>query len=287
MGSAMPQNIQFKVGLFIIATTLLIGSALGYVAYRKGLFSKEHIFSLSSVSGENLTEGMPVVFSGFKIGRVNSLELNSEGIVMIRIKVPDRHVKWIRTDSIFTLEKPLIGSARINVTTANLNAAPLSDETVPRVVEANDINETVQNIRPLIEKINKIADNVDRITSDFSNPQGDINKILRNARDITQQTGTILKKVDAMASKTDQGIYGPDGLLPAVRTILVDLIVKLGKLDPAFAHVSQITAEAADSTRDLKLLRREIDDTVDAINSLVHDIDRLIPLKKEKQIRLP
>jgi phospholipid/cholesterol/gamma-HCH transport system substrate-binding protein len=66
MGSAMPQNIQFKVGLFIIATTLLIGSALGYVAYRKGLFSKEHIFSLSSVSGENLTEGMPVVFSGFK-----------------------------------------------------------------------------------------------------------------------------------------------------------------------------------------------------------------------------
>jgi phospholipid/cholesterol/gamma-HCH transport system substrate-binding protein len=283
----MPRNVQFKVGLFIVATTLLIASSLGYVAYKKGFFSKEHIFSLSSKSGENLTEGMPVVFSGFKIGRVHTIELNSEGIVMIQIKVPDRHVKWIRTDSVFVLEKPLIGSARINVTTANLNAAPLSDKIVPRVIEANDINETLQNIRPIIEKINKITDNVDRITSDFSNPRGDLSRILSNARDITQQAGAILKKVDAMAAKTDQGIYGPDGLLPAVRTILVDLIVKLRKLDPAFAHVTKITGEAAESTQDLKILRREIDETVDAINGLVHDIDSLIPLKKEDRIKLP
>ena len=283
----MPRNIQFKVGFFIVATTLLIISSLGYVAYKKGFFSKEHVFTLSSRSGENLTEGMPVLFSGFKIGRVQSLELNDEGNVMVSIKVPDRHVKWLRADSIFTLEKPLIGSARINVTTANLSAAPLSNEVIPRVVEANDINEAVQNIRPIIEKINKIADNVDRITADFSSPQGDFNRILRNARDITQQAGTILKKVDSMASKTDRGIYGPDGLLPAVRTILIDLIAKLRKLDPAFENVSKITAEAADSTRDLQLLRREIDETVDAINGLVHDIDRLIPLKKEDRIQVP
>ena len=283
----MPRNIQFKVGFFIVSTTLLIVSSLGYVAYKKGFFAQEHVFTLSSRSGENLTEGMPVLFSGFKIGRVHSLELNDEGIVMISIKVPDRHVKWLRADSIFTLEKPLIGSARINVTTANLNAAPLSNKTIPRVVEANDINEAVQNIRPIIEKINKIADNVDRITADFSSPQGDFNRILRNARDITQQAGTILKKVDDMASKTDRGIYGPEGLLPAVRTILVDLIAKLRKLDPAFENVSKITAEAADSTRDLQLLRREIDETVDAINGLVHDIDRLIPLKKEDRIQVP
>ena len=283
----MPRNIQFKVGFFIVATTLLIISSLGYVAYKKGFFSKEHVFTLSSRSGENLTEGMPVLFSGFKIGRVQSLELNDEGNVMVSIKVPDRHVKWLRADSIFTLEKPLIGSARINVTTSNLSAAPLSNEVIPRVVEANDINEAVQNIRPIIEKINKITDNVDRITADFSSPQGDFNRILRNARDITQQAGTILKKVDSMASKTDRGIYGPDGLLPAVRTILIDLIAKLRKLDPAFENVSKITAEAADSTRDLQLLRREIDETVDAINGLVHDIDRLIPLKKEDRIQVP
>jgi len=43
----------------------------------------------------------------------------------------------------------------------------------------------------------------------------------------------------------------------------------------------------ADSTRDLKILRNDLDETVNAINGLVNDIDKLIPLKKEPQIKLP
>jgi len=39
-------------------------------------------------------------------------------------------------------------------------------------------------------------------------------------------------------------------------------------------------------TRDLKKLRNDLDETVNAIN-LVNDIDKLIPLKKEPQIKLP
>lgn len=283
----MPHKIQLKVGLFIVSTIVLILSFLGYVAYKKGFFSTEQTFSLSSKSGENLTEGMPVVFSGFKIGRVNSLELNSDGIVLIKIKIPDRHVKWIRSDSIFILEKPLLGAARINISTVNLNAAPLTNKIIPQVIEANDINETVKNVRPIVEKVNKIADNVERITANFSNPRGDLNRILNNVRDVTKQAGTILKKVDIIAAKTDEGIYGQDGLLPTVRTILVDLTFKLKKLDPAFDHVTKISANAADSTRDLKLLRQDLDEAVHAISGLIQDIDKLIPLKKEREIKLP
>jgi len=57
----MPRNIQFKVGLFIIITSVMIVAFIGYVAYKKGVFAKEHTYTLSSKSGENLTEGMPVV----------------------------------------------------------------------------------------------------------------------------------------------------------------------------------------------------------------------------------
>jgi phospholipid/cholesterol/gamma-HCH transport system substrate-binding protein len=114
-----------------------------------------------------------------------------------------------------------------------------------------------------------------------------LNKILNNARDITQQAGSILKKVDMMASKTDENIFNQDGLLPSLRIILKDLIVKLKKLDPAFDNVTKISADAADSTRDLKILRNDLDETVNAINGLVNDIDKLIPLKKEPQIKLP
>jgi phospholipid/cholesterol/gamma-HCH transport system substrate-binding protein len=283
----MPHNIQFKVGLFIVITTLLIISFIGYVAYKKGFFSKEHTYTLSSRSGENLTEGMPVVFSGFKIGRVDSMELNSDGLVIIKIKVPDQHIKWIRAESIFILEKPLIGSARIYIATANLNSPPLPEKAIPRIVEANDINEAIKNVKPIVEKINNIADNIQILTSNLVEPDGDMTRILSNAKNITQQVNGILKKVDTMAEKTDERFYGKEGVLIHITALLKEMIAKMKKMDPILDNVNKITLDTADTTKDMKLLRQDIDRMVNDMNIMVNDIDKLIPFKKETQIKLP
>jgi len=283
----MSRNIQFKVGLFIIITSVMILSFVGYVAYKKGFFAKQHTYTLSSKSGENLTEGMPVVFSGFKIGQIDSLELNSDGLVMIKIKVPDQHIKWIRADSIFILEKPLIGSARIYIATANLNSPPLPETVIPQIVEVNDINNAIKNIKPILEKIGSIADNIETLIANLADPDGDLTKILSNTRNVTVQADGILKKVDAMAEKTDEQLYGSQGVLAHVQTILKDLIVKLKKIDPVLDNVHKISADTADTTRDLKILRQDIDSMVADINNVVNDIDKLIPLKKETQLKLP
>ena len=283
----MSRNIQFKVGLFIIITSVMILSCIGYVAYKKGFFAKHYTYTLSSKSGENLTEGMPVVFSGFKIGQIDSLELNSDGLVMIKIKVPDQHIKWIRADSIFILEKPLIGSARIYIATANLNSPPLPETVIPQIVEVNDINNAIKNIKPILEKIGSIADNIETLIANLADPDGDLNKILSNTRNVTVQADGILKKVDAMAEKTDEQLYGSQGVLAHVQTILKDLIVKLKKIDPVLDNVHKISADTADTTRDLKILRQDIDSMVADINNVVNDIDKLIPLKKETQLKLP
>jgi phospholipid/cholesterol/gamma-HCH transport system substrate-binding protein len=283
----MPRNIQFKVGLFIIITSVMIVAFIGYVAYKKGVFAKEHTYTLSSKSGENLTEGMPVVFSGFKIGRVDSLELNAAGLVVIKIKVPDQHIRWVRADSVFILEKPLIGSARIYVATANLNAPALPEEAVPQIVEANDINDAVKSIKPILEKISSITHHVETLTSTLADPGGDMAKILSNAKNASQRVDGILQKVDAMASKTDEQIYGSQGALTHVQTILKDLIFKLKKMDPVLDNINRISADAADTTKDMKALRQDIDSMVNDLNTLLKDIDRLIPLKKEAQLKLP
>jgi phospholipid/cholesterol/gamma-HCH transport system substrate-binding protein len=283
----MPRNIQFKVGLFMIITSVMIISFVGYVAYKKGVFAKQHTYTLSSKSGENLTEGMPVVFSGFKIGRVDSLELNEDGLVMIKIKVTDQHIKWIRADSVFILEKPLIGAPRIYIATANLNSPPLPDTVIPQIVEVNDINDAIKNIKPILEKIGSIADNIETLIANLADPDGDLTKILSNTRNVTLQADGILKKVDAMAAKTDAQLYGSQGVLAHVQTILKDLSVKLKKIDPVLDNIHKISADTADTTTDLKMLRQDIDRMVDDINGVVNDIDRLIPLKKETQLKLP
>jgi phospholipid/cholesterol/gamma-HCH transport system substrate-binding protein len=177
----MIQRIEFKVGLFITITSLLIMASIGYVAYKKGVFSKVYTYTLSSKTGENLTEGMPVAVWGFTIGRVSSLELNDQGTVLIRIKIPERHIRMIRAGSKFVLDKPLIGSPRIIVKTTDLNDLPLSTEMIPELTESNDINEIIKRAQPIVDKADRIMANITQITANLADPAGDVNRILRDA----------------------------------------------------------------------------------------------------------
>lgn len=316
----MAQKHEFKVGLFIIVTTLLIIASIGYVAYRKGTFSKVYTYTLSSNTAENLTEGMPVVFWGFTIGQVSSMELTHKG-VLIHIKIPERNNRVIRANSKFVLDKPLLGSSRIIVTTDNLNDPPLSPKVFPEITVSNDINELIKRVEPIAEKLDRIAGSVATITANLADPKGEVNRILKNVetvtshfakkesllemavgtkesvtsiqdilgnvRDITVRLDEILTQVHALAGKSDEQIYGREGVFPLVRNILRDLLAKLAKIDTTLDNINKVSGEAVDSTKDLKLLRNTLDETVAAIGVLISDIDRIIPLKAEKEIKLP
>jgi len=317
----MMKHIELKVGLFIVITTALILASLAYIAYKKDMFTQVHAFTLSSKSGDGLTEGMPVVFSGFKIGKVDSLELNDNGLVLIKISVPQRHIKWLRTDTRFVLEKPIIGAPRITVITANFQHPPLNEKTVRELTVTSDINEIVKMVQPVLDRVNSIVTSVDKLTALLASPEGDLNRTLANAqvltsklsrkdslleiavadkesvksvhqalkqvKDITGEVDGILKKVDAMAVKTDDSLYGKDGALVSVGKILRDLVAKLQKLETTVDNVNRISTDATGATGDLKGLRTDLDATIRSVNRLADDIDRLIPLKKEPEIKLP
>ena len=317
----MTLSREFKVGLFIGCTAIIIVLALLYLAAGKGVFENMHTFTLSSKSGDGFTEGMPVVFSGFNIGKVQALELNDKGIVLIKIKIPDRHVKWIRSDSAFILYRPLIGSARIVVSTTNLNSPPLDEKKIPEVIIVNDINDAIARIEPALERVTQIADNVERLTSNLSDPKGDLHRILSNAekittnlaskksliemvvsdeesikalneslkklKDITTNVDRILTKVDKMADKTDSEIYGKDGALPQVNVILKDIVSKLQKLDKTVDNINKISADTSEGTKDLHILRSDIDDTLKTVEGAVRKLDAIIGLKKAPEFKVP
>ena len=282
----MPKKTEFKVGLFIVITSALIIAAVGYLAYSKGFFTREYIYTLSSKTGEDISEGMPVLFSGFKIGRVETVELNDQGLLLIKIRVPEQHTKWIRSSSTFSLYKPLIGSSRLIVTTENLSSPALSPKTIPEITIINDINETINKGQPTLVKLDKIVTNIEKITANLAKKETLIEMAV-GTPESAKSVDESLKKIKDILVKTDEQLYGVDGTLPLIRKILKDIIVKLEKLNAALDNAVKISADASDSTKDLKLLRAEIDSTVNSIGKLVNDFDKILPSKKEPEIKLP
>ena len=317
----MTMSREYKVGLFIGVTAFIVVIALLYLAISKGVLERIHTFTLSSKSGEGFTEGMPVVFSGFNIGNVHSLELNDEGVVLIHIKVPDRHVKWVRADSSFVLYRPLIGSARIMVNTENLKSPPLNPRKIPEVLTVNDINDAIAKIEPVLDRVTEIAENIQIITRNLSDPKGDFHRVLGNAekitsnfaskkslvelavsdqesvkalneslkklKDITANIDRVLVKIDKMADKTDSEIYGENGALPQINMILKDLVIKLKKLDKTVDNINSISTDASEGMKDLHILRSDIDDAVKSIDHVAKKLDGLIGTKKTPEFRVP
>ncbi|MBN2254866.1 MAG: hypothetical protein JW736_04115 [Deltaproteobacteria bacterium] len=296
----MPRNIEIKVGIFIIISVLLIGASVGYVAYKKDAFSKVYTFTFMSKSGDGFSEGMPLVFAGFKIGTVDTMALSDKGTVLIKINIPERHIKWTRKSSIFILERPLIGQPRIVVYTDEMDSPVLSTDMAPEIFHVDSIDEAIHKVQPLLTKIDRILDNVVTISSKLSQKEtlmemavGDkesvssVNEFLQSIDTMGRRLDTILSKVDTVIARTDQGLYGSDGLVVLLRTVLTDIIGKLDRLNSVIDDIPTVTGQVVRSTGDLDNLRKDIDDTIHAVQELLKDIDKMIPMKKEREINVP
>ncbi len=248
----MPISREYKVGVFVIGTAAVILLALLFLAEQKGFFQTSHTFTLSCRTGDGLAVGMPVVFSGFDIGRVHSLELDDKGSVLIKIRIPDKHAKWIRQDSFFVLYRPLIGAARIVVNTDHLESPPLAEDKIAEVYVVNDINDAIEKIQPLLETIERLS-----------------------------------RRIDSMAAKTDEQVFGKDGALPQLNKILKDAAGKLEKLETTVDNLNKISKDAAEGTQDLGALRADIDEVAQTLNKVSRDLDALLYKQKNPEIKLP
>ena len=63
---------------------------------------------------EGVGVGMDLTFAGFPIGRVHRIELAADGNARILIDVPVKDAHWLRTSSVFTLVRGVVGGTNID-----------------------------------------------------------------------------------------------------------------------------------------------------------------------------
>ena len=313
----MKKSVAFKVGLFLTLSLFLIAAALVYLLVRKGVFNDYANYTLLSASGDDISEGMSLLFSGFEIGKVNRLKLNDEGSVVITVRVSEDHAGRINKSSVFTLERPLIGSAKFVVTTPDLKAQPASESDVFQVQTVDDINMLIKKLQPMLEKIDTIASNIDTLTSARSN----LSKTLENTEKITSNLASKHGLIEMLsgdkvssekfkesidhANNSLQGVedlinaanktietantrlFEKDGTVDRINDIVTDINGKMVELDKLINSLIKSGENLQAGTHDLDVLRKDVDMIVNSINSMVKDVRNALPISQEKEIKLP
>ena len=125
--SPIPKNLQFRVGLLLGLAIMVAAGFILYALFARGTFEATQRLTLVSDNAEGVSLGMDLTFSGFPIGRVVRIALADDGRAHIELEVPRKDARWLRVTSIFTLERGIVGGARIRAFSGNLQDPPLPD----------------------------------------------------------------------------------------------------------------------------------------------------------------
>lgn len=321
------KNLELKIGLLLAATLLLAAAFVVYALHARGAFQATQTLVLAAEDVEGVSVGMPISFSGFPIGKVTRLDLTPDGKVRIELAIPTEDARWLRQSSVFTLEKAMLGAAKIKAHTTNLQDPPLEHGAV-RPLFTGD---ATKDIPELIEKVKGILANVEGMT----NPSASINRALAHAETVTgrmageygvlqgvlgspenarevvravERANTLLGnlngvslKVDGVLAKTDARLFAQNGVMDQaqqavvqVNGLLGDVRQSLKKADAILANAQVVSADAAKitgnmaaATTDLTRLRLEVDDSLRKVNHLINEINKMWPFSREVELQTP
>ena len=127
-------HLEFKARLLMVFMLLLVCGSVLFVLYARGAFDQTQRLVLMAEDSEGVAVGMDLTFSGFAIGRVHRIELSETGKVRILVDVAAKDAHWLRTSSIFTLVRGVVGSPAIRAYTGVLDDPALPDGAVRTVL---------------------------------------------------------------------------------------------------------------------------------------------------------
>ena len=317
---AQVPNLELKARLLIIFMLVLVcGSAL-YVLYARGAFDSTQKLVLIADDSEGVVVGKDVTFSGFPIGRVRQIELAPDGKARIVVDVATKDAHWLRTSSVFTLVRGIVGGTNIRAYTGLLNDPLLPDGAertllvgdtaaeIPKVIAA--AKELVENLSSLTSSTGPVGTslaNLQTLTGRLNGPGGALTVLLGSEAEAKKiavtldRTNSLLAKldgvaakVDRLAAKTDTQVFGDKGVLPETRATVVQLNAMLGeartslkKVDGILQDAQAVSSNAKDATADLSVLRADVETSLRKVDGLVNEINRKWPFARDAEIKLP
>ncbi|MDD3528249.1 MAG: MlaD family protein [Gallionellaceae bacterium] len=314
------KNLEFKVGLLLVLTLVLAAGFLLYTMYARGAFERTQRLILVTENAEGVQSGMAMTYAGFPIGRVKRLDLADDGEVRVEMAIPVKDARWLRQSSVFTLEKSLVGGARIRAFTNQPDDPILEDGAerplltgdaaaeIPEIMaQVQDILANVKAMTQADSSINQSLVHVKTVTERMAGEHGVLGGVLgspENAGKVIQAVdrsnallaslNDVSHKADGMLGKADQRVFGPDGVMDEVQksvtqinAILADVRDSLKKADAILANGEAISADVKAATTDIAVLRAEVDDSLTKVNHLINEINRKWPFAREVEVKLP
>ncbi len=245
------KNLFGKAVLFVLLAAVGIGATLLWTGVKKGALTTKSPIYFVADSGEGLSEGMPVKYSGFKIGKLHTLALDEQGRVQVEVSVEAKYLKLMREDAVIRLVKEgVIGDGVLELSRGTEAKALLTEGAVVRFERANGLEQAV------IEVKNRILPILDDLHQTLHDPQSDVRQTLKNLREFSAELQGTRKLMDKALARVDNNLNNEvEPLLRSLRQSATKAETISAKLD-----------------NDLPILLKKADDSMENIRAATNSV---------------
>lgn len=299
-------HLKLKALALLLFMIALVCGAIAYVMVARGVFEQTQQLVLLAEDSEGAVVGMDLTFSGFAVGRVKRIELGKDGKVHILVDLAKKDAKWLRVNSVFTMERGLVGDTRLKAFTGDLNAAPLPDKAVRNVL----LGDASAQIPRLLLTVQTLASNVEQMTQNESN----LNSALQNLNTLSaklngkngilstalggdeqaKKVSQILDNVNLLLGKADAQVFGKQGVMldaqatvRQLNSLLAEVRGSLKKVDAVLAEAEGVGSNLRSTTNELGPLREQVEQNMRKVEHLLIEINRKWPLARDTELKLP
>ena len=299
-------------GLLLLMATLVAGFVL-YVMVARGVFESTQQLVLISDDSEGVIVGMDLTFSGFPIGRVRRIELAPDGMARMVVDVPHKQAHWLRSSSIFTLERGMVGDTRIRAYSGILSDPPLppdSERTLLRGDTSAEMPRLIASARALLENLqamtetesplNASLNQLKTTTERMNGRHGVLSGMMGSDKD-AQKIIQARERVNSLLAKAEQRVFDRGGVvdsaqatlssskaaLDQLQTVLGDTRNTLKNVDAVLAEAQAVGANVRIASTDLGALRTEVEASLRRLSQLTAELNRKWPFARDTEIKLP
>ena len=307
------RHIERRANWLLLLIAGLVAGFVLYVMVARGVFESTQQLVLISDDSEGVIVGMDLTFSGFPIGRVRRIELAADGMARMVVDVPHKEAHWLRTSSIFTLERGMVGDTRIRAYSGIMSDPPLppnSERTLLRGDTSAEMPRLIASARALLENLETMTGTESpinaslgqlKITTERMNGRYGVLSGIMGSDDHAQEIMQTLERTNSFLTKAERRVFDKGGVmdntqatlisskaaLDQLQSVLSDSRNTLKNVDAVLAEAQAVGSNVRIASADLGVLRAEVEASLRRLSQLTDEINRKWPFARDTEIKLP
>ncbi|MEW6066874.1 MAG: MlaD family protein [Nitrospirota bacterium] len=298
-------NLEKKLGLFVLIAIIGIITVFVFIGIQQDIFTAKTKKYFIADSGRDIKEGQSVKLSGFKIGKVKSLELDDIARVKVALSINKKYMRWIKTDSKARLTKEgLIGESIIEIIPGSVQARQFEEDDLIEFEREKEIGKLAEELK---NEIMPVLTDIREIIHYINDPHGDVKQTLKNLdvlskellitrknldtllNNADKELASAMPKIDSLLETTKQTITTTDNVLKKIDKEMPEIMEKVNK---SLENVQKITEDVKKASPQIPSLVEKGSDIADGAKEVVDSIKKIWPISSaieessEKTLRL-